>query len=165
MNLASGLRYGALGFVADLFLPQLTMGQGRFMGLMYGLFRPDAQDMTETYEPSRFGAASMDRVPTGERTYTGEAPPSEDLFAFGARPFTRSSAVNIPKYFRDGALSIAAGSVLNTVGRGFQYPTWLAAANNAAGGEYMPYTARGHRPDLWRNGLIPDWGWSRGTIY
>lgn len=148
------MRTGGLGLLADIFAPQITGGQGTLAGIIYGLFKMNSGDMDRVYSESRYTRGGWQREVD-----------SDDLFAFGERTFSRSDSANIPAYYKNLGLSLLGGALLNRAGRGFVYPTWLAAIHNATGqGSYMPYTKGGHLVDAWRNGWIPNWGGLAGTV-
>ncbi len=154
MQVSSGMMFGGLGLLADMLFPQLTGRQGALGGLLYGLFKGNANDMDRAYSESPYTRGGW-----------RQEVDSNDLFALGSRPFRRSDAADIPRYYKTMAMSMFGGALAQRFAGGFKYPTWIAAAHNATGkGGYMPYTKGGWLVDAQRNGWIPNWGGLAGTV-
>lgn len=150
MGLNNLMKFGAIGLAADIFAGPLTQGQGLALGAITGLFAPDAQDMDQAYAGDRFN-----HLP---KHFLG-FPMTEGLFGNtqGGPRDPAPSNNEWPGWAK--TLAMGAGALLMAShGGNFTFPLYSFAAG------LTPYNSGGLIPLAWSNGLIPNWGWSRGFI-
>ena len=151
MGIKNALTYGAFGLAADLLAgPFVTRGQGMFLGALTGMFTPDAKDMGEAYDPSRFRFG-------GE---VGGLGMFESLFGHtqGGPRDPEAAETQRPGLGTVGAVALGA-LALSNLGSVFNLPLYGWAAG------LLPYNSGGLVPLAWSNGLIPNWGWGAGLLY
>ncbi len=144
MGLQNVMNYGMRGRAIDAQTYGIFQGLPTTLGILRGLFTPDADGMSQVHDPKRTAGES--------KTTFGGFPMLEELFG------TNSKGVHsneFPTWLKYGAL-IAGASILLPVISQSALQSGLGPLPRSI--YSTPFSPAGAIPLLWRRGYIQNWG-------